>query len=66
MMTLLLFAGLNSQPHFKDITDHDIRKQLIEEKMRLLEEEILPFGFAGSMDDDDKFVDSDGQMWFKA
>jgi hypothetical protein len=69
VMSLLLFAWLSSQPHFKDITDLDIRKQLLEEKMRLLEEEILPFGFVDSGmngDGKDSFVDSDGQVWFEA
>jgi hypothetical protein len=66
VMTLLLFAWLNSQPHFKDITDHDIRKQLLEEKMKLLEDDILPFGFTGSdlVEENEMFVDGDGQVWF--
>jgi hypothetical protein len=66
VMSLLLFAWLTSQPHFKDITDLDLRKQLLEEKMRLLEDDILPFGFvdAGMNGSDESFVDADGQVWF--
>jgi len=65
-MTLLMFAWLNSQPHFKDITDHDIRKQLLKEKMKLLEDDILPFGFTGSdlVEENEMFVDGEGQVWF--
>ena len=61
-----MFAWLTSQPHFKDITDLDLRKQLLEEKMRLLEDDILPFGFvdAGMNGSDESFVDADGQVWF--
>jgi hypothetical protein len=66
VMTLLLFAWLTSQPHFRDITDLDIRKRLLEEKMKLLEDDILPFGFvdAGMNREEEAFVDSDGQVWF--
>ncbi|HIA10907.1 MAG TPA: hypothetical protein EYN69_02410 [Flavobacteriales bacterium] len=66
VMTLLMFAWLNSQPHFKDITDHDIRKQLLKEKMKLLEDDILPFGFTGSdlVEENEMFVDGEGQVWF--
>jgi hypothetical protein len=64
VMTLLLFAWLTSQPHFKDITDNDIRKHLLEEKMRLLEEDILPFGFVDVGMEEQTFTDGDGQVWF--
>jgi hypothetical protein len=65
-MTLLLFAWLTSQPHFKDITDNDLRTRLLEEKMKLLEDDILPFGFvdAGMNREEETFVDSEGQIWF--
>jgi len=45
MMCVVLFAWTTTQQFFKEITDTDFRKKIIQEKERLLEEEVLPFGF---------------------
>ena len=63
VMSMLLFAWLTSQPHFRDITDLDMRKRMLEEKMQIMEDEILPFGFISTVEDE-SFVDGDGQVWF--
>ena len=63
VMSMLLFAWLTSQPHFKDITDLDLRRRMLEEKMQAMEDEILPFGFTNTIEDEG-FVDNDGQAWF--
>ena len=63
VMSMLLFAWLTSQPHFKDITDLDLRRRMLEEKMQAMEDEILPFGFTNTIEDEG-FVDDDGQAWF--
>lgn len=63
-MTLVLFSWLTGQGLFKEITDTDARKRLYEEKVKNIEEQILPFGF---IDDGTaelrNFVDSDGTIW---
>jgi len=64
VMTLLLFAWLSSQPHFKDITDLDLRRRMLEEKMQTLENEIVPFGFIDTAREEEGFVDDTGQAWF--
>lgn len=63
VMSMLLFAWLTSQPHFKDITDLDLRRRLLEEKMQALEEEVLPFGFMNDAQDNETFVEDDGTVW---
>lgn len=63
VMSMLLFAWLTSQPHFKDITDLDLRRRLLEEKMQALEEEVLPFGFINDAQDNESFVEDDGTVW---
>lgn len=64
VMSLLLVSWLTSQPHFKDITDIDLRRRMVEEKMQSMEDELAPFGFISSADEDDSFIDSSGQVWF--
>ena len=66
VMSLLLFAWMSSQPYFKELTDLDLRKKMLEEKMKLIEDDILPFGFIDSGTDEETFVDGDGQVWFNA
>ena len=44
-MTLVLFGWLIAQPYFKDITNNDIRKNLANETMKEIHEDILPAGF---------------------
>lgn len=63
VMTLVVFAWLSSQTYFKEITDLDLRRKLIEEKIQLMEEEILPFGWASGGTGEDSFVDNDGTRW---
>jgi hypothetical protein len=64
VMSLLLFAWLSSQPHFKEITDLDLRRRMIQEKMQMLEDEVLPFGYIPDAAEDESFVDGEGQVWF--
>ncbi len=41
-MTLVIFSWLTTEKYFKDIVDHDIRKQLQLEHFQYVEEETLP------------------------
>jgi hypothetical protein len=44
VMCLVLFAWLTNQPLFKELTDIDIRKNLYDDNLRIIEEELTPFG----------------------
>ena len=63
-MTLVLFAWLTTQQYFKDTTNLDVRRMMYDEKMKLMEDEILPFGFIDDgVDDASDWTDEDGTSW---
>jgi hypothetical protein len=45
---LVLFCWLSTQSYFRDLVNTDIRRKLMEEKIRKMEEDLLPFGFSSS------------------
>lgn len=44
VMCLVMFAWMVSQNYFKDVSNTDIRKQILEDNERFYEEELTPFG----------------------
>jgi len=52
MACLVMFGWLTTQDYFKDLVNLDIRKRLFEEKLKKLEEDLTPFGFLDSGEDD--------------
>jgi hypothetical protein len=44
VMCLVLFAWMVSQNYFKDVSNTDIRKRMLEDNERRLEDEMTPFG----------------------
>ena len=66
VMTLVIFAWLSTQTYFKDLTNLDIRQQLYADKIKHMEEDMLPAGFFGIDDAEaDVEVDSEGNVWTK-
>lgn len=65
VMTLVLFGWLTTQPTFKELTDTDVRKKIVEEKLENMQEEVLPFGVIddGDPSQPEKFSDSEGNVW---
>jgi len=49
---LVMFGWLTTQDYFKDLVNMDIRKRLFEEKLKKLEEDMIPFGFLDDGEDD--------------
>jgi hypothetical protein len=47
-----MFGWLTTQEYFKDLVNLDVRKRLFEEKLKKLEEDLTPFGFLDSVDDE--------------
>ncbi len=45
VMTLVMFAWLTTQTYFKDVNDIDIRAKIYEDRMRAIDDEMLPIGF---------------------
>jgi hypothetical protein len=65
VMTLVLFAWLTTQPYFRDLTNLDLRRKMLEEKATLEMSNMLPFGFIddGMYSEEDSFTDSSGTTW---
>lgn len=53
VMCCVLFSWLTTQPYLKELTDLDIRKKIVEQNERMLEEEMLPFGVYSSGDEEE-------------
>jgi hypothetical protein len=66
VMCLVLFCWVSTQNYFKDLTNLDIRKQVFDEKLKQLEEELTPFGFIESGIDPNFEVDNQGIGWYVA
>ena len=65
VMCLVLFAWLTRQEYFKNLTDLDIRKDIYEDEMKRIEEDILPFGFSTTVDDQEPSSFYDGEDYWK-
>jgi hypothetical protein len=53
---LVLFGWLSTQGYFRDLVNTNIRRKLMEDKIKKMEEDLLPFGFLGSENDGDEDV----------
>jgi len=63
VMPLVLFSWLTTNPYFKELTNTNIRKELYEQRMRAIEDEVTPFGIIVDGQDDTQIVDGSGQVW---
>ena len=65
VMCTVLFSWLVRQDYFKELTDSDLRKRLYEDNQKMIEDEMLPFGFHddGRGDDDVITIDTDRLGW---
>ena len=61
-MGLVLFAWLTAQSYFKDSTNIDIRKVLLEEENMLGDEDITPVGFIDDGKQEEVIIDG-GDVW---
>jgi hypothetical protein len=50
--TLVMFGWLTTQEYFKDLVNLDVRKRLFDEKIKKLEEDMVPFGFMDMGEDE--------------
>jgi hypothetical protein len=64
VMSLVLFAWLSRQPYFKELTNLDTRLALFKNEIKQLEEDLAPFGFISTYDEEDTKTFSDGNdIW---
>ena len=68
VMCLVLFAWATNQTFFKDLTDTDFRKKLLEDREKLITDDILPFGFVddGSEFESENTINNydDNGLWY--
>lgn len=64
VMGLVLFAWLSAQSYFKDATNIDIRKIMLEEQNMLIEENLAPVGFIDNGRDEEIIVDGN-DVWYE-
>lgn len=67
MMNLVLFGWYASTEMFINETDINVRQMLFAEKMKAIEDEVLPFGIRHNAAEDDALADSEmigGDRWF--
>jgi len=67
VMPLILFSWLTTNSYFKELTNVNLRKELYENRIKMIEEEVVPFGFinTGDEEDDQKIIDGTGQVWYE-
>jgi hypothetical protein len=63
VMPLVLFSWLTTNTYFKELTNINIRKELYEARIKMIEDEVTPFGFINTGEEEAQFVDSSGQTW---
>lgn len=63
VMSLVLFSWLTTNPYFKELTNINIRKELYEKRIELIENELTPFGIINDGQQESTFVDASGQTW---
>jgi hypothetical protein len=59
VMCTVLFAWLIRQDYFKDMSNTDLRKKLYEDNQKMIEDELLPFGFLDDGHDNSDIINID-------
>jgi len=62
----VLFSWLVQQRYFRELTDQNIREKMFAEQMRLIEDELVPFGFIEDGTDEDIVLPGDPSTWTPA
>jgi len=66
VMGCVIFSWLVQQRYFRELTDQDIREKMFAEQMKMIEEELVPFGFIEDGQDDTVEIPGDDGVWSPA
>ena len=67
VMTCVIFSWLVQQRYFRELTDQDIREKMFAEQMKMIEEELVPFGIIENGHDPEEFsIPGDNNTWTPA
>ncbi len=61
VMPLVLFSWLTTNPYFREMSDVNIREAMYQERIKQIEEEVVPFGFIMSGNEEELIVE-DGDV----
>ena len=64
IMCIVLFAWATNQEFFKDLTDTDFRKKLMEDRDRMINDDVLPFGFIDDGSDIEEIINKGSQEFW--
>ena len=67
MMNLVLFAWFTTTDIFQSLTNIDMKDMLYKERLKAIQDDMLPFGYveSGNYEKDKYSKDSDGNIWFE-
>ena len=67
MMNLVMFAWFTTTDIFQSITNIDMKNMLYNERLKAIQDDMLPFGYLEKGDsEDNKYIkDDDGNIWFE-
>ena len=67
MMNLVLFAWFTTTDVFEALTNINMKELLYHERLKSIQDDMLPFGFVdGDTYDNDKYTkDDDGNVWLE-
>ena len=67
MMNLVLFAWFTTTDVFQSLTDIDMKDLLYKERLKSIQDDMLPFGYveSGNYEKDKYTKDEDGNIWFE-
>lgn len=67
MMNLVLFAWFTTTDVFQSLTNIDMKDMLYKERLKAIQDDMLPFGFveSGSYEKDKYTKDADGNVWLE-
>ena len=63
VMGCVIFSWLVQQRYFRELTDQDIREKMFAEQMKMIEEELVPFGFIEDGQDNTVEIPGDDNVW---
>ena len=62
-MCLVIFGWMAMQEYFKEMNDNDVRQRIYDDQRESIEQDMAPFGFINDGQEEDSFVDAQGERW---
>lgn len=63
VMNLVMFAWFTTNQFFNELTDIDVKKMLYSERVRAMEDDIVPVGILDTEDNNSRYTVEDGLVW---